>query len=229
MFYAIVTLALMGCIYAPQLWVRWVMHAHSSDRLEIPGTGAELANHLLKRYELEGYAVEETVSLGDHFDPGAQCVRLSPSNYSGRSLTAIAIAAHEVGHAIQHQRKERISRLRDRYVPRAKQLQRLGVICLTLVPMIGLLSKAPIIFIGFIALGIGLQICGALAYLIVLPEEWDASFNKALPILIDGNYIESDHVPAVDQILRAAAYTYFAGALADVLNLSRWLMLLLRR
>lgn len=229
MFYAIVSLALVGCVYAPQVWVRWVMHTHGGDLVEMPGTGSQLADHLIKRFKLDGYAVEEAGKLGDHFDPGARCVRLRRSNYTGRSLTAIAVAAHEIGHAIQHQRQEKVSRLRERYVPRAKNLQRLGVICLTLVPLVGLVAKAPVVFVGFIALGLGLQICGALAYLIVLPEELDASFNKALPILVEGNYIQADQVPAVEQVLRAASYTYFAAALADVLNLSRWVMLLLRR
>jgi len=229
LFYAILSLALVVCVYAPSLWVRWVMNNHSSDLVEMPGTGGELADHLLKRFHLDGYEVEETEKMGDHFDPSAQRVRLQPKNHAGRSLTAIAIAAHEVGHAIQHHRQEKISKLRDRYVPRAKNLQRLGVICLSLVPLIGLLIKIPVIFIGFVALGLGLQLCGALAYLIVLPEELDASFNKALPILIEGNYIQADQVPAVEQVLRAAAYTYFAGALADVLNLGRWIVILLRR
>ena len=229
MFFAVISLVLIAAVYAPQLWVRWVMRSHSTELIELPGTGAELADHLLQRFELEGYEVEETEPLTDHFDPGAQRVRLSPNNHAGRSLTAIAIAAHEVGHAIQHHRQEKISQLRNRYVPRAKSLQRIGVICLSLVPLVGLLVKVPVIFFGFAALGLGLQLCGALAYLIVLPEEWDASFNKALPILVEGNYINAEQVPAVEQILKAAAYTYFAGALADVLNLSRWFMILLRR
>ena len=73
-----------------------------------------------------------------------------------------------------------------------------------------------------------LQLIGALAYLIILPEEWDASFNKALPILIEGEYVAEDKLPNIRNILKAAAITYFASALANVLNIGRWLLLLRR-
>jgi uncharacterized protein len=81
---------------------------------------------------------------------------------------------------------------------------------------------------GVIALSLLLQLAGAFAYLIILPEEWDASFNKALPVLIEGRYIEPAHMPAVRQVLKAAALTYFAAALANVLHVGRWFMLLRR-
>ena len=73
-----------------------------------------------------------------------------------------------------------------------------------------------------------LQLIGALAYLIILPEEWDASFNKALPILMEGEYVAEDKLPNIRNILKAAAITYFASALANVLNIGRWLLLLRR-
>jgi Zn-dependent membrane protease YugP len=73
-----------------------------------------------------------------------------------------------------------------------------------------------------------LQLGGALAYLIILPEEWDASFNKALPILIEGEYVEEHDVGKVRIILKAAALTYFAAAMANVLNVGRWFMMLRR-
>jgi Zn-dependent membrane protease YugP len=75
---------------------------------------------------------------------------------------------------------------------------------------------------------LGLQLLGALAYLIVLPEELDASFNKALPILTEGDYIGAHQIAPVRQVLRAAAWTYFAAALAEVVNIGRWLVLLRR-
>jgi Zn-dependent membrane protease YugP len=73
-----------------------------------------------------------------------------------------------------------------------------------------------------------LQLIGALAYLIILPEEWDASFNKALPILMEGEYVAEDQLPNIRNVLKAAAVTYFASALANVLNIGRWLLLLRR-
>ena len=73
-----------------------------------------------------------------------------------------------------------------------------------------------------------LQVLGALAYLIILPEEWDASFNKALPILIDGEYVTPDQVPKIRTVLKAAAITYFSAALANVFYIWRWALILRR-
>ncbi len=202
--------------------------SRNSGTLEgMPGTGGELAKHLIERFQLEGVTVEETAPGGDHFDPKERAVRLSPVNFRGKSLTAVAVAAHEVGHAIQFARGEPVFKLRQRYIPKALQLKKIGIVLLSLVPLVAIVAKAPAVFIGLGIAGIGLQLLGALAYLIVLPEEWDASFNKALPLLID-DYVPQRYEASIRQVLRAAALTYFAGALADLLNLGRWLMILRR-
>lgn len=227
MLYALLTGLLLLAVYGPMLWVRLAMSRHSATISDMPGTGAELARHLIERYELGAITVEETANGGDHFDPGAKAVRLSPANFNGKSLTAIAVAAHEVGHAIQFARSEPVFQLRKRYLPGAMALRKAGVLVLSVVPLVALLAKAPALLIGLALLGLGLQLLGALAYLIVLPEEWDASFNKALPMLIE-DYVPKHHEGAIRQVLRAAALTYFAGALADLLNIGRWLMILRR-
>jgi len=213
----------------PQLWIRWVFFRYKSNLPDIPGTGAELAQHLLKRFAIEGVAIEETKPQGDHFDSATPAIRLSPDNFNGRSLTAIAVAAHEVGHAIQWHRKEEIFRLRSRYIPLAMKLQRIGLMVLSLAPIIGALTRHPVGLAAPFIGGVLIAVCGAATYLIVLPEEWDASFNKAMPVLVEGDYISSEQVPAVKRILRAAALTYAAGALASIVQLWRWLPLLLRR
>ena len=215
-------------VYLPSLWIRWIMKKHGAQLQGLPGTGGELASHLVERFELEGYIVEQADKLGDHFDPENKAVRLSEANYNGKSLAAIAVAAHEVGHAIQHFRQEKIFELRKKYIPMASFFQKLGVMSLALLPFIAVLVKVPSLMIGVIALSLGFQFIGALAYLIVLPEEWDASFNKALPILIEGEYIEADQHQAVQEVLKAAALTYFAAALASMLNIGRWLLILRR-
>jgi Zn-dependent membrane protease YugP len=95
-------------------------------------------------------------------------------------------------------------------------------------PLIGFFLRAPFAIAMVVGLSLLLQLAGAMAYLIILPEEWDASFNKALPILMEGEYVEKENIPAVKRILKAAALTYFAAALANVLNIGRWLLLLRR-
>ena len=212
---------LLLAIYAPFLWVRYVMWRHSKDLPQIPGTGAELAQHLAQKFKLD-IKVEETDAGADHFDPDANAVRLGPLNFHGRSLTAIAVATHEVGHAIQHDRKEAVNELRTKYLPRAYMIKKVGIAILMLTPVITGLLHVPAVALITILIGLGTMLLSSLMYLLVLPHEWDASFNKALPVLIQGEYIEKSWEPAVRSILRAAALTYFAGALADLLRIWRW-------
>ena len=215
-------------VYVPSFWVRRVMNKHSKVLSDLPGTGGELANHLVNRFQLDGISVEETQPFRDHFDPSAPAVRLSPDNFNGKSLTAVAIAAHEVGHAIQFHRQEKIFELRKRYLPRALLLSRIGIGIMMAFPIIAVVLRSPPVIGAVIGLSLLLQLAGALSYLIILPEEWDASFNKALPILIEGEYIKPEQIPAIRNILRAAALTYFAAAMANVLNVGRWFMILRR-
>ena len=222
-------LAFVLLLTGPSLWVRWVMYRYRINLPSIPGTGAELANHLAKRFEIDGLVIEETGNLQDHFDPSAPAIRLSPDNFNGRSLTAVAVAAHEIGHAIQWSRKETVFRLRTRYVPIARKLQQIGIVLVSLSPILGIITRHPIGIAGPILGGVVAAIAGAATYLIVLPEEWDASFNKALPLLLEGDYISQQQEPAVRRILKAAALTYAASALFSVLAIWSWLPLLLRR
>ncbi len=223
----VLMLLFAALIYAPQWWVKQVMRRHAAELTDMPGTGGELAQHLIERFKLDGIRVEMTEEHNDHFDPEARMVRLSPSHFNGRSLTAVAIAAHEVGHAIQFHRREPIFERRARYIPLAIKIQRSGSMALWLAPLFGLLSRSPVAMLLPILISVGLHIVGALTYLIVLPEEWDASFEKALPILEEG-YLPAEHLPAARQVLTAAALTYFAAALSSLLSLG-YLLLVLRR
>jgi len=94
-------------IFGPQLWTRRVFAKHATPRPDFPGTGAELARHLLNRFDMQHVKVEPT-ETGDHYDPVIKAVRLTPHIFDGKSLTAITVAAHEVGHAIQ----DHLARLR---------------------------------------------------------------------------------------------------------------------
>jgi Zn-dependent membrane protease YugP len=165
--------------------------------------------------------IEEGQSGQDHYSPVDKTVRLGPENFNGKSLTAVAIATHEVGHAIQFHRNEPTCQLYNKYYPVAHRIQRLGIAMVSL-PVFGLLLSAPRISVLAMLLVAGVMVVSALIHLIVLPQEWDASFNKAMPILEEGEYVDKEHLPAVRAILRAAALTYFAAALADVLRCWRW-------
>jgi len=100
------SLFLFALVFGPQVWVRRVLARHGVDRLDLPGTGGELAWHLLDEAGLHQVKVERT-DLGDHYDPEGGVVRLLPQHHDGRSIAAAAVAAHEVSHALQHARGER--------------------------------------------------------------------------------------------------------------------------
>ena len=100
----------------------------------MPGTGGELAKHLIERFSLNDVKVEVT-ELGDHYDPIEKKVRLSKENYESKSLTAIAIAAHEVGHAIQDQQGDRRLAIRTKMVPIIDKVARLSAVIISLSPL----------------------------------------------------------------------------------------------
>jgi Zn-dependent membrane protease YugP len=190
------------------------------------GTGGELARHLLDRMEL-GHINVETTAEGDHYDPVAKAVRLGEDRYNGRTLTAITIAAHEVGHAIQDAGAEPLFRWRTRLAILANGAQKAGSLLLFLVPMLSIATKAPAVGLlsllaAFLVMGFGVVV-----QLITLPVELDASFKKAMPMLESG-YLDPQQYRPARKILRAAALTYVAASLAGLLNFWRWMQVLKR-
>ena len=117
---------------------------------------------------------------------------------------------------------------RGKLVGMSKPVQQLGAGFLLLTPVIVVLTRSPALDILFFVAGIASMGYAVLVHLVTLPVEIDASFNKALPILFKGNYISEKDRPAARRILKAAAYTYVAAALASLLNLWRWLAILRR-
>ena len=140
-----------------------------------------------------------------------------------------AIAAHEVGHAIQDQQGDRRLAIRTKMVPIIDKVARLSAVIISLSPVIGIITRHPMPFSLLLIVGLSGFIARMMVHAVTLPIEFDASFSKALPILREGNYVSQSNEKAVSQILRAAALTYVSAALADILNLSRWIFILLRR
>jgi Zn-dependent membrane protease YugP len=227
MVYVLLLLLVVAAIYLPQVWVQRVLARYNQAPEEnFPGTGGELARHLLTRFGLEHVEVE-TTEIGDHYDPSTRCVRLTPDKHDGRTLTAITVAAHECGHALQHAGGERLFLLRSQLAGSAVWAARLGSLLLFAAPMLAVLTRAPSpalvsVLGGFLIIGFGV-----LVQLLTLPVELDASFRKALPLLESG-YLEPGQVPAARKILRAAAWTYVAASLASLLSFWRWLAILRR-
>jgi Zn-dependent membrane protease YugP len=221
-------LIVLALIFGPSLWVKFVMSRYSSQLPEIAGTGGELAKHLIERFSLKDVKVEIT-EQGDHYDPIEKKVRLVREHYESKSLTAIAIAAHEVGHAIQDQQGDKRLASRTKMIPIANMVARWSVVIISLSPIIGIITRHPMPFSVLLFLGLSGFIARMMIHAVTLPIEYDASFSKALPILREGNYISQDNEKAVSRILNAAALTYVSAALADILNLGRCLVILSRR
>ena len=222
------SIIVIAMIFGPSLWVKFVMSRYSSEKPEMPGTGGELAKHLIERFSLKDVRVEVT-ELGDHYDPIEKKVRLLREHYESKSLTAIAIAAHEVGHAIQdHQGDNRLA-TRTKMAPIVDKVARWSAVVISLSPVIGIITRHPMPFSLLLLLGLSGFIARMMVHAVTLPIEFDASFSKALPLLREGKYIPQSYEKPVSRILRAAALTYVSAALADILNLGRWIVILLRR
>jgi Zn-dependent membrane protease YugP len=218
---------LLTLIYGPQFWVRRVLNRYNRvAEQNFSGTGGELARHLLDRYELNEVTVEVT-DFGDHYDPLLRSVRLTRDKFEGKTLTAITVAAHECGHAMQHAAQEPMFMMRTRLAKSAVWAQKLGSFLLFAAPFSVLITRLPAVAVlnimgAFLIMGFAI-----IMHLLTLPVEIDASFKKALPILSSG-YVNEQQLPAARSILKAAAWTYVAASLASLLNFWRWLAVLRR-
>lgn len=227
MIYLLLGVVLLALLFGPQWWVQRVIARYNRhDEDNFPGTGGELARHLLDRFNLQQVKVEVT-EQGDHYDPQARVVRLTADKFNGRTLTAITVAAHECGHALQHAVGQPMFLWRTRLAVAAAWAARFGSFLLFAAPLLVLATRAPSpglvsAFGAFLVMGFGV-----LVQLATLPVELDASFRKAMPLLQSG-YLEPDQVPKARRILRAAAMTYVAASLASLLNFWRWLAVLRR-
>ena len=173
-------------------------------------SGAETARRILSEQGIYDVAVEETGgSLSDHYDPSSKVVRLSSDNFHGHHLAGLAVAAHEVGHALQHANGYLPLNLRHAILPVANLGSSLGF------PMVigGMLFG----FTGLIDIGI-LFFAGAVIFqLVTLPVEFNAS-SRAMVILSQG-YLAGDEVSSAKKVLNAAAMTYVAAAATAVMQL----------
>ena len=220
-------LLILAVLVGPQVWTKWVFNKHRGRREDYAGTGGELARHLLDRFEMAHVQVE-TTELGDHYDPQAKAVRLLPDHYHGKSLTAVTVAAHEVGHAIQDRTGYGPLRERTKLVRWAQGAEKAGSFVMLGIPIVAGLTRSPAGGLLVLLAGLAVMSMGALVHLVTLPVEWDASFRRALPILEQGRYVPPQDMDGARTILTAAALTYVAASLGGLLNVWRWIMLLRR-
>ena len=230
MIWILVLAVVAGVVFVPQWWGKRVLKRYDDPQDRYPGSGGQLARHLLDQLGLEAVRVEpvdpQAGTAGDHYDPTDRVVRLTPNHFDGRSLTAITIAAHEVGHAIQHADGYRPLIWRTRWVAWMQKFQRLGLIMIGLMPVAMVALRMPRAGLVFLAVGLAALGSGIVIHLVTLPTEWDASFRRALPLLTKGGYLKPTDEPHARKILSAAALTYLSASMMGLVNFWWWLRML---
>lgn len=220
--YLLVIIAFIFSMVA-QAKVSGTFNKYSKIRNRQGLTGAQVATRMLQNAGIYDVSVQRVAgNLTDHYDPRTKTLRLSQSVYDSASVAALGVAAHETGHAIQHDVGYAPLALRSFFVPLANFGSRLAI---------------PLILIGFIFSGGGsaLVTLGILFFslsvaftLITLPVEFNAS-SRAIRLLEDDGFLESDEIGGAKKVLSAAAMTYVAAAFAAVAQLLRLVALFGRR
>lgn len=217
--YFLVVIGAIICMIASAR-VRTTFNRYQSVRSRSGMTGAEAAERILRSVGIHDVRIVHIQgSLNDHYDPRNKTLSLSDSVYGSASVAAVGVAAHECGHAIQHQKGYAPLRIRGALVPVAN---------------FGSTLAWPLIIIGIffhgnmgqmlIQLGIILFSFAVLFQLVTLPVEFNAS-GRALRILENTGILGSDELRSTRKVLRAAALTYVASAAAIILQLLRLLIL----
>ena len=221
----IIVLAIV-VMFGPHLWARHVLSRYNRQEY-FSGNGIDLARLVLERLDLKEVKVEVTASA-DHYDPSQKIIRLTKNTYGRKTLTSAVVAIHEIGHAIQDHTGYKPLKTRTRMIGTAQKLERIGAVIMMAIPVLAALTRAPSIGVLMFLGGLGTLGIPVLVHLLTLPAEFDASFNRALPLLRSGNYIPPEDIPAAKKILTACALTYVAASLIGLLNVWRWIRILRR-
>ena len=223
----IIVILLLLLIIGPGLWVKRVMERYHRPPNRYGRSGGETARKLLDSLGLEQVGAEIT-EIGDHYDPVDKVVRLTAQNYNGKSLTAVTIAAHEVGHALQDAEGFAPLKWRTRLVKWVSPIEKTGAVLMMATPLIIGITRLPaaglLMFLGgLLTLGSAVAV-----HLLTLPTEFDASFGRAMPLLMKREVLYPSDERHARRLLKAAAMTYVSASLMSLLNIARWWAILRR-
>ena len=197
-------------------WAQWKLHSAFGKYSEVPVesglTGAEAAREILNRAGLTDMPVEEVEGqLSDHYDPTKRALFLSSDNFHGRTIAAVGVAAHEAGHALQHQHSWALFDLRMALVP----VTQIATTAWTGVLLLGFFLH---IIPHFILIAVAIFSVITLFQLVTLPVEYDAS-ARAKEQLFQLGLVHQNEREGVSAVLDAAALTYVAALVTSVLEL----------
>jgi len=205
------------------MWAQYRVKSTFAKGMQVPArmSGAATARHILDSNGLSHVNVVETGGmLSDHYDPGERVVRLSHDVYHGRTASSVGIAAHEVGHALQHAQHYAPLVIRNAAVPAAQ---------------FGGSAFTALVLAGFLFNSLQLVLLGAILYggvvifqLVNLPVEFDAS-NRAKRLLPEMGIVDDQGAAAVRSVLNAAAWTYVAATLQSILTVLYYILMFTSR
>ncbi len=221
MYYLILVLPAMFFALYAQAKVKGTFNKYSQIRNQRGYTGAQIAREILDCQGLHDVKVEGIRGqLTDHYDPRTKVVRLSESVYGSTSVGAIGVAAHETGHAVQHQESYAPLGIRNSILPVANIGSKAGI---PLAILGFFLRSNALLYFGIIFFGVVVAF-----QVITLPVEFNAS-NRALEILETKGMLSHDELIPTKKVLNAAAMTYVAAAAVGIANLLRLVLLAGRR
>lgn len=215
--YFLVLIGAVLCIFA-QLRVSSTYNKFSKVRSRTGMTGVEAAQRILQMSGIYDVRVEHIRgSLTDHYDPTQKVLRLSDTVYGSDSVAAIGVAAHECGHAVQHNTGYAPLQIRSKLVPAANIGSKAGIPLIILGAFLGMNQV-------LIQIGIWVFALAVLFQVVTLPVEFNAS-GRALAMLGDYGMLANDEVRSCKKVLSAAALTYVAAAASAILQLLRLILM----
>lgn len=181
-------------------------------------TGAQVAEAILRKEGIYDAKVEAiSGSLTDHFDPGSKIVSLSETVYGSTSIAAVSVAAHECGHAMQHNEDYFPLKIRSSILPAANFGSKYGLWIVILGLVISFFR--PLVFVGVVLFAFGV-----LFQIVTLPVEFDAS-RRALETISEMGILNDSEMTGAGKVLKSAAMTYVASAAASILSLIRLILI----
>ena len=184
-------------------------------------TGAEAARLMLERQGVTDCKIEAVAGrLSDHYDPRVKTLRLSEPVFNARSISAIGVACHEAGHALQHAQGYKWLQMRSKLVPVTNIASKMSMPVI----MVGglLMSLVPVFGMPVLLLGCALFAAAVVFSVVTLPVEWDAS-ARAKKAMVDGGIVTPQEINGASNVLNAAFLTYLAAAIASIMTLIYYL------
>ena len=204
-------------LFLPSLWVNYILKKYNRVLPDMPFTGRQLGKKILQEEKITNVSINPIQQL-DHYNPKEKKINISTDKLDKKSITSIAVVAHEIGHAIQDREEYKPLILRQSLIEKTMIFQRIGSFLLIIgLPSIFAFTKSPLITLIAAIIIMGCLSTNVLIHLITLPVEFDASFKKALPIL--QKYVPKQNLHQCKSVLRAAALTYLAQSIISIFRL----------